>query len=146
VLSYSGFALSMTGRHVSEAAVLAGGLVLQVIFCYLFIPSYGIEGAALATLLSVVTVNVARVLWIWRQMRVTPVTLAVLPPIVLALVLAAGQWWALGRLLPRDVLGTMVTGAGFLTLYSAVGFFLLLTKAERHIVYSAFPQYRSATE
>jgi O-antigen/teichoic acid export membrane protein len=59
-------ALSMTGRHFLELRILAGGLVVATVLCWFAVPAYGQLGAAVATCLSVVIVNFARIAFVRR--------------------------------------------------------------------------------
>jgi O-antigen/teichoic acid export membrane protein len=60
----SGWALSMTGRHVLELKILSTGLVIATLLCWAAVPAFGQLGAAVATCTSVATVNIARVLFV----------------------------------------------------------------------------------
>ena len=62
----SGWALSMTGRHVLELKILSAGLVIATLLCWAAVPAFGQLGAAVATCTSVATVNIARVLFVRR--------------------------------------------------------------------------------
>lgn len=63
----SGWALSMTGRHVLELKILLIGLVIATLLCWVTVPAFGQLGAAVATCSSVVIVNLARVLIVRRS-------------------------------------------------------------------------------
>lgn len=70
--------LTMTGRHVVVARVLGSGAVLNVALNVLLIPNMGIAGAAVATAITNVFVNVALVVMVRRELGF--VTLAALSP------------------------------------------------------------------
>lgn len=74
--------------------ILAG---LNILFNYLFIKSFswGIEGAALATLTSIVVFNAAKFLFIYRKFQMQPFTLA-----TFWVILIAGGVYFLASLLP----------------------------------------------
>jgi O-antigen/teichoic acid export membrane protein len=62
MLGPSGWALSMTGKHLLELKILLAGLVIATVLCWFAVPAFGQLGAAVATCASVVFVNLARVL------------------------------------------------------------------------------------
>lgn len=67
-----GWALSMTGRHVVEFAILAAGLVIAVVLCALLVPTRGQLGAAIATFCAIVFVNGVRMLYVRKALGVFP--------------------------------------------------------------------------
>lgn len=60
VTHYSSAALSMTGRHMTELANNLFALVVQVLACLVLISQFGLLGAALSTLVTMLSINVAR--------------------------------------------------------------------------------------
>jgi O-antigen/teichoic acid export membrane protein len=59
--------LQMTDRQVIFMKVLSAGAVINIIMNYLLIPIYGIEGAAIATMSSVVFWNLAMVYFVKKE-------------------------------------------------------------------------------
>lgn len=58
--------LSMTGRHFLELKILSVGLVIATLLSWIAVPAFGQLGAAVATCISVVIANLARVLVVYR--------------------------------------------------------------------------------
>ncbi len=70
--------------------------VLNVIFNYIFIPVYGIVGAAMATMLSVSISNGVKFIFVWWRFGIQPFTTASLRVLILGVV----AWW-LVRFVPH---------------------------------------------
>jgi O-antigen/teichoic acid export membrane protein len=70
VLAPSGYALSMTGRHKEEFGLLVIGLAITALGCLLLVPSFDQLGAAIATALALLVVNVVRLLYVHRVFRI----------------------------------------------------------------------------
>jgi len=67
-----GFTLNMTGRQNVELANSLVLLLVNVVLNYLFIPRYGAIGAAVATAISISSINVLRVLEVFFFYRMHP--------------------------------------------------------------------------
>lgn len=67
-----GLLLSMTGHERVLARLSSSAAILNVVLCALLIPRYSVEGAAAATALSTLYVNVAAVLTVYRVVGVNP--------------------------------------------------------------------------
>ena len=72
LLGPAGWALSMTGKHVLELAILVAGLAIAAVACALAIPAYGQIGAAIATACSIVGTNALRVWFVRRSLGTLP--------------------------------------------------------------------------
>jgi len=72
VFGPSGWALSMTGKHVLELKILLAGLVVATFLCWVAVPAFGQLGAAVATCTSMATANLARVLFVRRSIGKFP--------------------------------------------------------------------------
>lgn len=59
--------LNMTGRHQLLNKIILLGLVLNVLLNFLFIPSYGMKGAASATAISLVVWNLIAVIYVYKK-------------------------------------------------------------------------------
>ena len=82
-LAPMGYALSMTGRHRSETAILCLGALTLVGLCVLLIPIWGQVGAATASASSFLVINVLRYLYVARVLKFVPGQLRdLLPPFV----------------------------------------------------------------
>jgi O-antigen/teichoic acid export membrane protein len=67
-----GWALSMTGRHVLEFRILASGLAVAAVLCFIAVPVYGQLGAAIATFCAIVIVNGSRMFFVRRALGGLP--------------------------------------------------------------------------
>ena len=70
LLGPMGWALSMTGRHVQELAILLCGLALATLLCRFAIPQWGQLGAAVATCVAMSFTNLVRVICVRRAFGV----------------------------------------------------------------------------
>jgi O-antigen/teichoic acid export membrane protein len=64
--------LSMTGHERVLARLSSSAMILNVVLCALLIPKYSVEGAAAATALSTLYVNVAAFFTVYRVVGVNP--------------------------------------------------------------------------
>lgn len=67
-----GLILNMTGHENDTARGVVISAVLNVILNLLFIPLLGIEGAALATSISLITWNILLCYWVYKRLNITP--------------------------------------------------------------------------
>jgi O-antigen/teichoic acid export membrane protein len=131
-LSNTSWVLSMTGRHASELQVLLVGLAAAVALNFLLVPSFGITGAACATLMSVLSANVARVWLVYRYARFLPVDPSVLWPLALALSLAVPAYIAYFATAAAAPFTASVLGsAAYSFVYYVVGYKAILSVNER---------------
>jgi O-antigen/teichoic acid export membrane protein len=65
-VGFAGLALSMLGRAGAAAIITLVTVVMNITLNLYLIPHYGIEGAAMATVVSTFSVNVASQVWIWQ--------------------------------------------------------------------------------
>lgn len=64
--------LSMTGRHVLELKILAAGLAIAMLLCWVAVPAFGQLGAAVAMCTAVAIANFARVVAVRRFIGAYP--------------------------------------------------------------------------
>ena len=67
-----GFLMSMTGLHKIAAIIASIGLFANASLNYLLIPRFGIDGAALATALSLLIWNGVALFFVWRRTQLNP--------------------------------------------------------------------------
>ena len=124
-------ALSMTGRHFLELRILAGGLVIAALLCWFAVPAYGQLGAAVATCVSVVIVNLARIAFVRRAIGRFPFG-ADLFVIVAAGVALAGCSQLIVAQLPLPVFWSSALGiCCFMLAYATAAWSQLLGESER---------------
>jgi O-antigen/teichoic acid export membrane protein len=73
-----GTLLNMSGKVTLNMLDNVAVLLLNLLLNLVLIPRYGITGAAVAWSVSLVAVNLARVLQVWRQIKAVPVTTGML--------------------------------------------------------------------
>ncbi len=129
--NFSGLGLSMTGRQATEAGILAIGLGLTIILCSLLVPAYGPRGAALATLVSIGSVNALRVLVVRRVLGIHIFRWRALAPLVLALAAGVAIRTAAAPIDSRSLLSTAASALLAMAVYALAGWWLLLDSAER---------------
>ena len=71
-LAPTGYALSMTGRHRSELAILCAGGAALVIGCLALIPRFGQTGAALSVATAFFLINVVRFAYVAKALAFVP--------------------------------------------------------------------------
>lgn len=132
VLSSSGYALSMTGRHTTEMRVMIFGVAACLLLSVLLIPRAGILGAALSTLGGITTANLIRA-WAVRQVvGRLPLGVDSLWPALIGLVVFAAFYGARAAL--TDSPGSasaLLAAVGSLLAYAAIILAVGLSAAEK---------------
>ena len=105
VLGGLGFALSMTGKHRIEFALLCIGAVTALVGCYELAPVLGAHGVSFAISISYLLINVGRAIVVARMYRFIPGHLIDLVPPLLCLALAF-----LGREIGERLFGPSLIG------------------------------------
>lgn len=127
----SGWALSMTGRHVLELKILSVGLVISTLLCWFVIPTYGQLGAAIATCASFAVAMLARVLFVRRLLGAFPFGFDVIFITVAGIALAWGSSVVVAYLFPSSVWSTVCGIGGFLLAYGIACWIRLLRPSEK---------------
>ena len=127
----------MTGKHLLEFKILLVGLVIATILCLLAVPMAGQLGAAVATCVSLVTVNSARVLLVRHSVGVFTFG----SDIFVIMAAGIGLAW-IGQVIVAQIalspLWNTVVGIGlFLFAYVAVSWAKLLNESEKNGILGA---------
>ncbi len=131
VFGPSGWALSMTGKHVLELKILSVGLVIATFLCWVAVPAFGQLGAAVATCISVATVNLARVLFVRRSIGAFPFGGDIFAIVAAGIGLAWGGNLLVAQL-PLSTLWNTACGIGcFVLAYGVAGWTHLLNETEK---------------
>jgi O-antigen/teichoic acid export membrane protein len=130
-LGPTGFALSMTGRHREELAILLAGAVILWISCYVLIPPLGDIGAAGAVCLTFALINITRFLWVAKTLGFVPGRLVDFLPPLIALAVAYGAKALVDLAAPRSLLGLLVACGLYAAAYGALTFQYLLGEQGR---------------
>jgi len=131
VFGPSGWALSMTGKHVLELKILSVGLAVAAIVCWVAIPVYGQLGAAAATCASVAVANMTRVLFIRHSIGAFPFGIDIFAITATGIGLAWVCSAAMAQFSLPSVWNT-ISGIGcFILAYGVVGWTHLLSESEK---------------
>lgn len=137
VFSPSGWALSMTGKHVLELKILLVGLVIAALLCWLAVPVVGQLGAAVATCASLAVVNLGRNLFVRQLVGVFPFG----SDIFVIMAAGIGLAWG-GQVMVEQIalppLWNTIAGIGFfLVAYGVVSWTQLLNESEKSGIFTA---------
>jgi O-antigen/teichoic acid export membrane protein len=137
IFGHSGWALSMTGKHVLELKILLVGLVIAILLCWVAVPLYGQLGAAIATCTSMACANLARVLFVRRHIGAFPFGRDIIVITVAGIALA----WVCHQLIAQLFLPSLwnaVFGIGTFVLAYGVGCWTqFLSQSEKSGIHGA---------
>jgi O-antigen/teichoic acid export membrane protein len=134
IFGFSGFALSMTGRHLRETGLLAIGLLVSVALCFALIPGYGQIGAALAGFISLSAINISRYAIVRYVFGIAHVKFSAIVPILWALAVGGATSMLLRPLDDRTVLFTVIDLVVFLMGFAVSAWFVLVTQQDREMI------------
>ncbi|MHB9111529.1 MAG: flippase [Thermoleophilia bacterium] len=125
----------MSGRSRMELYNISVALAVNVLACFLLIPSHGVIGAALANLAATVVINTMRATEVWIFMHTHAYDLGYIKPLLAgtasaALVLLLGRY-AIGN---TGLMRVAILAAGMLVVYTAVTVFLGLSAQDKTIL------------
>lgn len=137
VFGPSGWALSMTGKHLLELKILSAGLVIATLLCWVAVPEFGQLGASIATCISMATINLARILFVRRSIGAFPFGVDIFAMVPAGIALA----WGSNLLIAQFTLSTLwstACGIGcFAIAYGVAGWTHLLNETEKSGILSA---------
>lgn len=137
VLARSGWALSMTGKHILELKILSAGLIIAVLLCWIVVPTFGQLGAAVATCTSVAIANLARVLFVRHSMGAFPFGSDVIVITAAGIALAWASSVVVAQF-PLSSLWNTIAGIGcFLLAYGVITWTHLLNELEKSAILRA---------
>jgi O-antigen/teichoic acid export membrane protein len=115
--------LTVSRFYRVEAFLAVFLLILVIVTNYIFIPIYGINGAAIATAAVFLTFNIFVFLFIWIKLKMQPYSWATLAMLFLGAVAAVVVWY-IPVFLDNKILMILVKSVSFVILYfSPVYFF-----------------------
>lgn len=139
LFAYTGYGLSMTGRHRFEAGLLGCGLAATVVLCLLLVPRYGAPGAAVGTLAAVGGASVAQFFYTRRLLGLRLFRWSIFVPTLIAVVAAGLVRIAATPIDPRSFLSTALSVIVALGVYGAIAMAFLLQSDERQRVLRVLP-------
>ena len=116
------YMLTMAEREKTVMADTAAVCILNIVLNFLLIPRYGITGAATATSVSIVCINLIMLLQVFRYLHMHPYNSKYLKPLLSGIIVAFVA--VFGRMLNVDAHPVLMLVSGAL-LYTAVYFALL---------------------
>lgn len=134
VTGATGFALSMTGRHRAESAVLLMGNLVALGGCLALVPLFGQIGAAIGSCFAYLAINFVRTLVARSVIGGIPGSLRDLWPPILAFALGQVVYRSGEALLPHGVVTFFVSGIVFVSIYAALAWVLFLDEDEKAFV------------
>ncbi|MBO4227681.1 oligosaccharide flippase family protein [Bradyrhizobium neotropicale] len=134
IFGNSGFALSMTGRHLQETGLLGIGVLASAVLCFVLIPGHGQIGAALAGFISMSMINLNRYAVVRSVFGIKHVKMATIKPIAWALAVAGATHLFFRPLDHRTVLFTLFEIAIFVMSFAVSARFVLVTHQDRQMI------------
>jgi len=133
----SGWALSMTGKHVLEFKILAVGLAVSVVVCWFAIPAYGQLGAAVGTCASFAVANLARAVLVRRSIGAFPFGIDIVFMTATGIALAWVCSTAIGLLSLGPLWSTLCGIACFVPAYTILAWMQFLHESEKTEIQAA---------
>jgi O-antigen/teichoic acid export membrane protein len=133
-----GTIVTMTGHSKLSLANSILSLVVTIGLDLLLIPQWGLVGAAVASALSVILLNVLRLAQVYLLLRIQPYNLSFLKPLAASLAAAGAAYIANGWLMLRPDLVRLVLGSGVLWGVYAGALVLLRLDNEDRLVLKRF--------
>jgi O-antigen/teichoic acid export membrane protein len=127
----SGWALSMTGRHVLEFKILAIGLAVSIVVCWFAIPAYGQLGAAVGTCASFAVANLTRAVFVRNAIGAFPFDIDIVSITAAGIALAWVCSTLTGLLSLPPLWSTLCGIACFVPTYAIVAWTHLLSRSEK---------------
>ncbi|WP_136807919.1 oligosaccharide flippase family protein [Desulfosediminicola flagellatus] len=133
LFSSVGFALSMTKNYQAELPVSLLGLFINACLNYILIPEYGIIGAAIATVIAILTVNIVRLTIVCKLYHFFPFDRWVVPPMLLAFVSVLTTWYLRNWIGDSTITGAIIASCFFSILYLLLLYFFGLNPADNEL-------------
>ncbi len=102
----------ITSKKYRYDLLFTGGMVaVAVILNYILIPLFGINGAALASMITLLLFNLLRIVFIWYHFRINPFGMnQIWMPLIIASIVLLAEWFPASGNLWLDVPGRTITG------------------------------------
>jgi len=127
--------LIMTGNQYIEFANITGSLVLNIILNFLLIPNFGIEGAALATGISVFSLHIARFVEVKYLLKVSPLSTKYLKGLIPGISISGMVFFLKALVTNSNYMGSLIlTSVLVCGLYIGIIFLLQLDSEDKLIL------------
>ena len=130
-LSPMGYALSMTGHHQRELAVMASGGVLMIILLFALVPLFGGVGAAAAVVIAFSLSNAVRFVLVTKHIGTPPGHLRDFLPPILGLLVAFGAKYFCDSIFGVDLLGSLAGCIAYVLAFAALIWWVLFDTTQR---------------
>lgn len=130
ILGFAGQMLSMSGRSKLVLLNSLGGAGLNIVLNWIFIPRWGMAGAAWATMIATIAVNIARVSEVLYLEKLHAFSYKLLNPILLGGFLLLLFLQIELPFIPEVWVG-LVTAVIFCFTYAIIGYFLIITDDDK---------------
>ena len=134
VIGSCGYLLSMTSAYKKELPILLIALTLNVSLNYLWIPLYGLSGAAGATVTATLIANLLRMMLVIRLYEFQPISRRVLAPLVIAVFVVLPVYSLRYYLNDTSVAGAFVASSVFSLIYAILVIRICLNRDEKVVV------------
>jgi O-antigen/teichoic acid export membrane protein len=141
IFQRSAFALSMTGWHLRETALLGSGLLFSLLICSILVPHYGQLGAALASFATLVGVDLVRYAAVRTIFRIKIVGTSVVMTTALAVMTSGLAYLLVSPFDDRTLPSTVLQAAISFALYAGLAWPLLFTSQDRAVISSLLPTF-----
>ncbi|MFY9658487.1 MAG: oligosaccharide flippase family protein [Methylocystis sp.] len=131
ILGPTGLALSMTGRHREELAILTLGALLLLALGPLLIPSFGQAGVATAVLVTYAITNILRFAYVRKTLRLALGKMRDFIPPLAALVVAYAARRLGDAVLERSLLSTIISCILYALAFGALAYATMLDPERR---------------
>lgn len=141
ILGFAGQMLLMSGRSKLILMDSIGGAGLNILLNWYFIPKWGMAGAAWATMIATVAVNIARVSQVLYLEKMHAFSSKLLKPLLLGGFLLSIFVNIELSFIP-DVWVDMVTAVIFCFTYAVIGYFLIITDDDKQILNDMLQKFK----
>lgn len=133
IFGFAGQMISMSGRSKIVLMNSIGGAGLNILLNWFFIPKWGMAGAAWATMISTIAVNIARVMEVFYLEKLHAFSYELLKPLLLGGFLLS-LLVNIELSFISEVWVGLVTAVIFCFTYALIGYFLIITDDDKQTI------------
>lgn len=135
-LSSVGFVLSMTSKYSAELPLLFTALLINVALNYLFIPRYGLPGAASATLIALSIGNILRIYVVYKIQKVWVLNFRLFFPLIAAFISMCSLTLLRDLFADTSVIGSFVAATFGMIFYMTFMYNFGLKNNEKIVIFN----------
>jgi O-antigen/teichoic acid export membrane protein len=129
-----GLTLAMTGRQKILLSVTLFANMLNITLNVILIPSLGITGAAISTLISLGLCNIVCLFFVIKNIKINPFSFNLYKPLVSAAIAFLIVFYVRNHIILENTVSKFGIGLGFLLIYFILSTLLKYEKEEKYIV------------